>query len=50
VIADNPTQVAEYQSGKINLFGFFVGQAMKASQGQGNPKIFTELLQKKLNG
>lgn len=44
VIADNPGQVAEYKSGKENLFGFFVGQCMKASAGQGNPKMFTEIL------
>jgi aspartyl-tRNA(Asn)/glutamyl-tRNA(Gln) amidotransferase subunit B len=49
VLSDNPTQVAEYQSGKVNLFGFFVGQCMKASAGQGNPKIFTEILTKKLS-
>jgi aspartyl-tRNA(Asn)/glutamyl-tRNA(Gln) amidotransferase subunit B len=44
VLADNPGQVAEYKSGKENLFGFFVGQCMKASAGQGNPKMFTEIL------
>jgi len=44
VLADNPNQVAEYKSGKENLFGFFVGQCMKASAGQGNPKMFTEIL------
>lgn len=49
VIANNPGQVAEYKSGKEALFGFFVGQCMKASAGQGNPKIFTEILKKKLS-
>lgn len=44
VLAENPGQVAEYKSGKENLFGFFVGQCMKASAGQGNPKMFTEIL------
>lgn len=44
VLADNPAQVAEYKAGKENLFGFFVGQCMKASAGQGNPKMFTEIL------
>ncbi len=44
VIAENPNQVNEYKSGKVNLFGFFVWQCMKASNGQGNPKIFTELI------
>lgn len=48
VLADNPGQVAEYKAGKENLFGFFVGQCMKASAGQGNPKMFTEILKKYL--
>ena len=49
VIAESQTQLAEYQGGKVNLFGFFVGQCMKKSAGQGNPKIFTEILKKKLS-
>ena len=49
VLTESPIQLAEYQSGKINLFGFFVGQCMKKSAGQGNPKIFTEILKKKLS-
>ncbi|MDD2565741.1 MAG: Asp-tRNA(Asn)/Glu-tRNA(Gln) amidotransferase subunit GatB [Candidatus Gracilibacteria bacterium] len=49
VIENNPTQLAEYKAGKVNLFGYFVGQAMKESKGQGNPKIFTELLKKYLD-
>jgi aspartyl-tRNA(Asn)/glutamyl-tRNA(Gln) amidotransferase subunit B len=49
VLEENIAQVAEYKSGKVNLFGFFVGQCMKASAGQGNPKIFTEILTKKLS-
>jgi aspartyl-tRNA(Asn)/glutamyl-tRNA(Gln) amidotransferase subunit B len=48
VIAEQVSQVAEYKAGKEALFGFFVGQCMKASKGQGNPKIFTEILKKKL--
>lgn len=48
VLADNPSQVAEYKAGKENLFGFFVGQCMKESKGQGNPKMFTEILRKYL--
>ena len=48
ILAESTIQVAEYNSGKVNLFGFFVGQCMKVSQGQGNPKIFTEILKKKL--
>jgi aspartyl-tRNA(Asn)/glutamyl-tRNA(Gln) amidotransferase subunit B len=49
VIAESPNQLAEYKSGKINLFGFFVGQCMKKSAGQWNPKIFTDILNKKLS-
>ena len=48
VIANSPAQVSEYQSGKSGLFGYFVGQCMKQSKGQGNPKIFTELLKSKI--
>ena len=49
VIAESQTQLIEYQSGKVNLFWFFVGQCMKKSAGQGNPKIFTEILKTKLS-
>lgn len=48
VIAGNSVQVTEYQGGKASLFGFFVGQCMKESKGQGNPKIFTDILKKKI--
>jgi len=48
IVGANAAQVAEYQSGKSGLFGFFVGQCMKESKGQGNPKVFTELLKKKI--
>ncbi len=48
VIAANPSQHAEYKSGKDKLFGFFVGQTMKALKGQGNPGMINELLKKKL--
>jgi aspartyl-tRNA(Asn)/glutamyl-tRNA(Gln) amidotransferase subunit B len=50
LIADNPDNVAEYRSGKEKLFGFFVGQAMKASGGKLNPQQLNELLKKKLSG
>lgn len=48
IIADNPNQVAEYKSGKDKLFGFFVGQAMKATKGKANPAIINEILKSKL--
>jgi len=50
IIAANPGQVAEYRSGKDKLFGYFVGQAMKASGGKLNPSQLNELLKKKLAG
>jgi aspartyl-tRNA(Asn)/glutamyl-tRNA(Gln) amidotransferase subunit B len=48
VMAKNPGQLAEYRSGKDKLFGFFVGQVMKATQGKANPAQLNELLKKKL--
>ena len=48
IIAANPDQVAGYKSGKDKLFGFFVGQAMKATGGKANPAQLNELLKKKL--
>ena len=48
VLTENADKVAEYQGGKDKLFGFFVGQVMKASQGQANPAMVNELLKKKL--
>ncbi|HEV2109764.1 MAG TPA: Asp-tRNA(Asn)/Glu-tRNA(Gln) amidotransferase subunit GatB [Gammaproteobacteria bacterium] len=48
VMAANPTQLADYRSGKDKLFAFFVGQVMKATKGKGNPQQVNELLQKKL--
>lgn len=48
VIADNTEQVDDYQNGNQRVFWFLVGQCMKASQWQGNPKVFNTLLQEKL--
>ena len=50
VLLKEPGQLAEYRSGKDKLFGFFVGQVMRASQGKANPALVNELLLKKLNG
>jgi len=50
VMAANADKVAEYRSGKDKLFGFFVGQAMKASKGQANPAQLNEILKQKLAG
>ena len=48
IIAQYPQQLADYRSGKDKLFGFFVGQAMKASKGKANPAQLNEILKKKL--
>ena len=50
VMAGNPGQLADYRSGKDKLFGFFVGQVMKATGGKANPAQLNELLKKKLPG
>ena len=49
VIKGNPTQVEGYKNGKDKLFGFFVGQVMKETQGKANPQVVNELLKKKLS-
>ena len=48
VINDNPTQVEAYLGGKDKLFGFFVGQVMKLTQGKANPKTVNTILKEKL--
>ncbi|WP_158045227.1 Asp-tRNA(Asn)/Glu-tRNA(Gln) amidotransferase subunit GatB [Skermanella pratensis] len=50
VLAANPDKVAEYKGGKEKLFGFFVGQVMKQTQGKANPALVNEILTGKLNG
>ncbi|MBM4233563.1 MAG: Asp-tRNA(Asn)/Glu-tRNA(Gln) amidotransferase subunit GatB [Gammaproteobacteria bacterium] len=50
VMAKNAGQLADYRSGKDKLFGFFVGQVMKATGGKANPAQLNELLKKKLAG
>ena len=50
VIAANPDPLASYRAGKETLFGFFVGQVIKASKGKANPKIVNERLRAKLKG
>ncbi|MEO6185723.1 MAG: Asp-tRNA(Asn)/Glu-tRNA(Gln) amidotransferase subunit GatB [Steroidobacteraceae bacterium] len=48
IMAANPKQLADYRSGKDKLFGFFVGQTMKATDGKANPALLNELLKQKL--
>ncbi|MCH1427827.1 MAG: Asp-tRNA(Asn)/Glu-tRNA(Gln) amidotransferase subunit GatB [Alphaproteobacteria bacterium] len=49
VLASNEDKVDEYRSGKEKLFGFFVGQVMKASKGQANPGMVNQILKQKLD-
>ena len=48
VLAGNPREVEAYRGGKTKLMGFFVGEVMKATRGQANPKTVNELLKKLL--
>ncbi|WP_455220520.1 Asp-tRNA(Asn)/Glu-tRNA(Gln) amidotransferase subunit GatB [Kaarinaea lacus] len=48
IIANNPEQVEQYRNGKDKVFGFFVGQVMKASKGKANPQQVNQLLKDKL--
>jgi aspartyl-tRNA(Asn)/glutamyl-tRNA(Gln) amidotransferase subunit B len=50
VLAAQPEKLAEYRAGRDKLYGFFVGQVMKATQGKANPALVNELLKKKLAG
>ena len=50
VLAAQADKIAEYRAGKEKLFGFFVGQVMKATGGKANPAMLNELLRKKLAG
>ena len=49
IVNDNQEQVVAYKSGKTNLFGFFVGQAMKATKGKANPKTVNDILKELLD-
>jgi aspartyl-tRNA(Asn)/glutamyl-tRNA(Gln) amidotransferase subunit B len=48
VLAVNPQQIAQYQAGNEKVFGYFVGQIMKATQGKANPQKVNEVLRQKL--
>ena len=50
ILVNSPSQLADYRAGKEKLFGYFVGQAMKATQGKANPQQLNALLLKKLAG
>jgi len=49
VIQGNPTQLEQYRSGKDKLFGYFIGQVMKMTQGKANPQVLNDLMRKKLD-
>jgi aspartyl-tRNA(Asn)/glutamyl-tRNA(Gln) amidotransferase subunit B len=49
VMAANPDKVAEFKSGKDKLFGFFVGQVMKLTEGKANPQAVNDILRSKLS-
>ncbi len=49
IIAANPSQVEQYKSGKVGLLGFFVGNVMRATGGQANPAVVSEMMKSKLN-
>jgi aspartyl-tRNA(Asn)/glutamyl-tRNA(Gln) amidotransferase subunit B len=48
ILGASPNQVAEYRAGKSKVFGYFVGEVMKRTRGQANPKLVNEMLKKKL--
>jgi len=50
VLAAQADKVAEYRAGRDKLYGFFVGQVMRATQGKANPSLVNQLLKKKLTG
>ena len=50
MLAREAGQVEEYRGGKEKVFGFFVGQVMRASKGKANPALVNDLLLKKLKG
>lgn len=50
IIAGHPREVEAYKTGKTQLLGFFVGQIMKATRGQANPKMVNDILKQKLQG
>jgi aspartyl-tRNA(Asn)/glutamyl-tRNA(Gln) amidotransferase subunit B len=49
ILAENPGQVEAYRGGKEGLLGFFVGQAMKETQGKADPRVLNDLIREKLN-
>ena len=50
VIHNHPDEVKKYIGGREKLFGFFIGQVMKATQGKADPKLVNEIMHEKLTG
>jgi aspartyl-tRNA(Asn)/glutamyl-tRNA(Gln) amidotransferase subunit B len=50
ILSAHPAEVAQYQSGKTKLLGFFVGQVMKATGGKASPPLVNQILKNKLGG
>ena len=50
VIDASPEQVAQFKAGKDKVFGYFVGQVMKATRGKGNPQLINDILRRELEG
>jgi len=48
VLSKNQDKVTQYKSGKVKLFGYFVGEVMKVSKGKANPQLVNEILKTKL--
>ena len=48
VLSKNQDKLTQYKSGKVKLFGYFVGEVMKASKGKANPQLVNEILKAKL--
>jgi len=48
VLSKNPDKVTQYKSGRVKLFGYFVGEVMKVSKGKANPQLVNEILKTKL--
>jgi len=49
ILGENPGQLEEYKKGKVKMFGYFIGQAMKVSDGKVNPGVLNQLLKKTLD-
>ena len=48
VLSKNQDKLTQYKSGKVKLFGYFVGEVMKVSKGKANPQLVNEILKTKL--